>query len=155
MERIEKRSIAVWSISSIQTSIIQLLIVGVIYYFFNSYSFVKTSGHILFVFIILKLLYELVMDPIIYRNTKYQLNEDTLIIRIGGLTVEETTIPLIRIQHVDIEQSFHSRLFNLYSLNIYTAGDYHSISYIKKEVADTLKDKLISVIANKGMKLDE
>ena len=103
----------------------------------------------------MKLLYELAMDPIIYRNTKYQLNEDTLIIRIGGLTVEETTIPLIRIQHVDIEQSFHSRLFGLYSLNIYTAGDTHSISYIKKEVADMLKDKLISVIADKGMKLDE
>ncbi|MFS0881125.1 hypothetical protein [Metabacillus niabensis] len=91
MKRIEKQSIAVWSLSSLQTSIMQLLMVGVIYYFFNDYSFIKTSGHILFIFIVLKLLYELVMDPIIYRNTKYQLNEDTLIIRIGGLTGKQVS----------------------------------------------------------------
>ena len=85
-----------------------------------------------------------------YKNLGYASDNESLVIKEGGLNVWETTIPLNRIQHIDIEQTYISRIFNLYELNIYTAGDSHSLGFIRQKEADILKESVLTAIGNEG-----
>jgi len=120
--------------------------IGVIYFFFGDIKWVWKLLLIGLLYILYNLITDLISHHFAYKNSEYQLSDEILFIKNGGLIQYENTIPLNRIQHSDIEQSFYSRIFDLYALNIYTAGDRHTIEYIKKDVADDLKDKIIKII---------
>lgn len=154
MKNIDRKSITIWNIESIIPTLIIGLIVGVNLYFFNEYEWITKVSYLAMSITILFLTKGLIMSPIIFKRTNYQLNEEKFQIKKGGLSVRESTIPLKRIQHVDIEQSFLSRLFNLYRLNIYTAGDSHNIEYIQKEEAELLKEQIVNYVSGMGMEGD-
>ncbi|PKR83309.1 PH domain-containing protein [Heyndrickxia camelliae] len=146
MNKIDKKSKVIWNLESIQTFLMFFAGIGVIYFFFGDIKWVWKLLLIGLLYILYNLITDLISHHFAYKNSEYQLSDEILFIKNGGLIQYENTIPLNRIQHSDIEQSFYSRIFDLYALNIYTAGDSHTIEYIKKDVADDLKDKIIKII---------
>lgn len=143
MRRVEKKSITIWNLMDIQRGLGFLLLIGIGFYFFGDYSLVKKGLIIATGFVIYILIKDLVLNFFSYQHTFYEVTEDAVYLKQGGLTIWETTIPIHRIQHLDTSQPFYARMFDLYSLNLYTGGDDHSIQYLKKEVTDSLHQQIL------------
>lgn len=152
---VDKKSITIWSLETLTAVLISELIAAICFYFFNDYSFISKLCILVFIGGFLYLIWDCLQNLLLYRWYQYSINEDTLYIRKGGFSIRETTIPLKRIQHIDVEQTFYSRLFNLYQVGIFTAGDSHSIGYLGKEEAFKLKKALLDYLIKIGMDIDE
>ncbi|WP_188977181.1 PH domain-containing protein [Halocalculus aciditolerans] len=57
-----------------------------------------------------------------YRAFRFELREDTLYIERGVLTEVRTTVPFVRVQHVDSQRGPVERALGLASIVVYTAG---------------------------------
>ncbi|MBM7693539.1 membrane protein YdbS with pleckstrin-like domain [Peribacillus deserti] len=154
MKKIEKQSVTIWNLFSLQNAIITFLITGITFFFFEDVQWVRKILVIIVIWALYTFITDLIAHHLTYNNAAYELTDNILYIQNGGFSRHENTIPLNRIQHADIEQSFYSRFFDLYALNIYTAGANHTIEYIKREVADDLRNK-ITQINTKEMGLHE
>lgn len=78
-----------------------------------------------------------------FSRRKYVLRDKDVTYKSGVLIKTITTVPFTRIQHVEINESPLSRIFNLASLNVFTAGDSSNdlvIKGIKKEEALKIKE---------------
>jgi len=143
MKRVEKKSLTIWNLMDLQRALGYLLILGIGFYFFGDYTLVKKGLFIATGFVLFNLIKELILNYFDYLHTFYEVTEKAVYIKEGGWTIWETTVPIHRIQHLDTSQSFYARMFDLYSLNLYTAGDDHSIQYLKKEVTDSLHQQIL------------
>lgn len=80
---------------------------------------------------------------------KYALRDKDISYKRGLFTKKMTTVPFSRIQHVEIDEKPISRLFQLSSLSVYTAGDSSDdleIKGIQKETALQIKEFISSKI---------
>ncbi|KEK24918.1 PH domain-containing protein [Bacillus gaemokensis] len=76
------------------------------------------------------------------RYHSYQLNEEELEIQHGMFTVKRVLVPMIRVQHVTIEQGPVMRKYDLAELQISTAATSHSIPGLKMREAEQLKRQI-------------
>lgn len=79
------------------------------------------------------------------KNYGYALRERDVLYRRGYLVNSVTVIPFNRIQHVAVSRDFMDKMFNISSLQIFTAGGSGSdinIPGLKPELATTLKEAL-------------
>jgi uncharacterized protein len=97
--------------------------------------------------IILLLLINTFIYPIIeYKQWRYIINKDKVDFIHGIYTTKRTIVPMIRIQHIVINEGFINRFFNLVNIDIHTAGGVHTIPNIEmeeaKDISDYLRDKI-------------
>lgn len=76
------------------------------------------------------------------RYYSYQLNEEELEIQHGLFVVKRVLVPMIRVQHVTIEQGSIMRKYGLAELHISTAATSHSIPGLTMYEAEMLKTKI-------------
>ncbi|ANS46630.1 membrane protein [Bacillus thuringiensis] len=76
------------------------------------------------------------------RYYSYQLNEEELEIQHGLFVVKRVLVPMIRVQHVTIEQGPIMRKYGLAELQISTAATSHSIPGLTMYEAEMLKTKI-------------
>ncbi|MCX2825983.1 PH domain-containing protein [Bacillus pseudomycoides] len=76
------------------------------------------------------------------RYYSYRLNEEELEIQHGMFTVKRLLVPMIRVQHVTIEQGPIMRKYDLAELQISTAATSHSIPGLKMREAEQLKRQI-------------
>ncbi|WP_242256697.1 PH domain-containing protein [Bacillus cereus group sp. BfR-BA-01379] len=76
------------------------------------------------------------------RYYSYRLNEEEIEIQKGMFVVKRVLIPMMRVQHVTIEQGPIMRKYNLAELHISTAATSHSIPGLTKEEAEQLKRQI-------------
>jgi membrane protein YdbS with pleckstrin-like domain len=92
-----------------------------------------------------------VLQTLSFFQKGYAIREKDLSFRTGWLFRSITTIPFNRIQHCEIERSFFERLFNLSTLNVYTAGGSGSdisIPGLPPEDAQKLRTFIIETAAS-------
>lgn len=155
MKKAHKHTKNIWNINAIQSTTIFLLVFIGVLYLLGEYVFVRKLVILSTGLLLLDLVKDLLSNHLSYKNQFYSLSDEVIVLRSGAWSISETTIPLKRVQHVDIEQTFVSRWFHLYKLNIYTAGDDHSIEFITKEDADHLKDLIVDILSDEGEDRDE
>ncbi|WP_199615112.1 PH domain-containing protein [Paenibacillus alkalitolerans] len=92
-----------------------------------------------------------------YRHAYYSFSEQQIYIQKGGWSTRIDCVPVKKVQHIAVSQSWSSRLFSLYSITFYTAGSTHWIGYIAKPEADEIKRCVFDVIekyeAERGFRL--
>ncbi|WP_459500626.1 PH domain-containing protein [Bacillus sp. C1] len=76
------------------------------------------------------------------RYHSYQLNEEEIEIQRGMFIVKRVLVPMIRVQHVTIEQGPIMRKHNLAELQISTAATSHSIPGLTMREAERLKRQI-------------
>ena len=59
---------------------------------------------------------------LLYRDWRFELQDDALYLERGVLTRVETAVPYVRVQHVDTRRSPVDRALGLSSVVVYTAG---------------------------------
>jgi membrane protein YdbS with pleckstrin-like domain len=57
-----------------------------------------------------------------YRRWRFELQDDTIYLERGVLTLVETAVPYVRVQHVDTQRGPLERTLGLSSVVVYTAG---------------------------------
>ncbi|MGL4582442.1 MAG: PH domain-containing protein [Flavobacterium sp.] len=83
------------------------------------------------------------------RQKGYALREQDIIYKTGLISRSQTVIPFNRVQHVGVYESFLLRLFNLCTVEFFTAGGALGdlkISGISKEEGERLKEYVIQKI---------
>ncbi|MFN3191708.1 MAG: PH domain-containing protein [Aureliella sp.] len=81
-----------------------------------------------------------------YRFISWRLDPTGMEIRRGVFWKHRVSIPIARVQHVDVSQGPVQRMFELSTITIYTAGTKNSsveLEGLKHEVAVSLRDELI------------
>ncbi len=84
----------------------------------------------------------IIMPAIEYRQWRYFIGEDRIEIIHGIFFTKRTLIPINRIQHLKIEQGIIQKMFNLATVQIYTAGGMHQIKAVLYSEADKIVCKL-------------
>ncbi|TKX51103.1 hypothetical protein EXE49_02450 [Halorubrum sp. ASP121] len=80
-----------------------------------------------------------------YRRWSYEIREDAIYLDRGVLTQVRTTVPLVRIQHVDSRRGPIERTVGLASCVVYTAGSRGAdvrIPGLTPDVASDLREEL-------------
>ena len=87
------------------------------------------------------------LNRIAFRKRGYAVREKDLLYRSGVLATTTTIVPFNRIQHIAVNEGMFSRMYDLASLEIYTAGGSTSdlsISGIDKEKAHSIREFLMN-----------
>ncbi|UXR75756.1 MULTISPECIES: PH domain-containing protein [unclassified Staphylococcus] len=113
--------------------------------FITSYfvEFEKMLKWIALGFAVLAVLYAIMfvwLKPIYsYHVFRYHYSEQGIVVREGFIFIEETKVPLFRIQNIDIDEGFIMRKYGLATLTISTAGGNTEIRLIDKQQALKIK----------------
>ncbi|MEJ5995528.1 PH domain-containing protein [Pedobacter sp. Du54] len=135
-----------WRVIAINISILMILsAIGIgLFIFFNepvrAYSLPIITGFML-LFLLLFLLYK-----VSFKKRGYALREKDMIYKSGIIAETTTVVPLNRIQHVALDEGLFSRMYNLATLQIYTAGGstgHMHIAGIPLHQARAIKEALL------------
>ncbi|MFT2141377.1 PH domain-containing protein [Staphylococcus sp. GDY8P145P] len=140
--RMDKKGMVVERIGSLITISIPIIILIVMTVIFNLWWTTASKWFLLIpvVLILVIAIYGLIIQPYyMYRNFRYEINDDEINIKSGIFMIRETTIPMGRIQNVDLYEGFIMRKFNLANITLSTAGGNRTIQYLNKDKANRIK----------------
>ncbi|GGI00638.1 PH domain-containing protein [Mammaliicoccus vitulinus] len=99
--------------------------------------------------IVFTCIYGMIIQPYyMYRNFRYEIHDDEINIKSGIFMIRETTIPMGRIQNVDLYEGFIMRKYHLANITLSTAGGNETIQYLNKDKANDLKHAIQNRIEN-------
>lgn len=149
--KLDKKVINYWVVRSAIDFLITLIVFGLFTYFIlrdgsfnNLLNLIIILETIILVFLIAGIF---IFPKLKYYWWGYILDKDKFAIRKGFIFIRTTIIPLVRIQHVAVENGPIIRKFDLNKIKISTASGTFDIEGINDEEAkninEYLKDKLI------------
>lgn len=94
------------------------------------------------VFIVTIILFTWIIPVVKYNRFKYELFEDELEIQSGLIFISNVLVPMVRVQHVELESGPLMRKYELARVSIVTAATKHEISGLKQWEAEQLKRKI-------------
>lgn len=99
-----------------------LAIFGITRIDFNEFD-IREYQWILYIVASTGILYTMLLLLYGFSKRKYAIREHDISYKSGVIFKAITTVPYVRIQHLEINQGPFSRFFKLATLNVYTAGD--------------------------------
>lgn len=94
------------------------------------------------VFAVTFVLYTWIFPQLKYTRFQYELFEDELEIQSGLVFISNVLVPMVRVQHVELESGPLMRKYDLASVSIVTAATTHRISGLKQADAQQLKRRI-------------
>lgn len=140
--RMDKKGMVVERIGSLITISILIITIIVMAVIFNLWWTTASKWFLLIpvALIVVIAIYGLIIQPYyMYRNFRYEINDDEINIKSGIFMIRETTIPMGRIQNVDLYEGFIMRKYNLANITLSTAGGNRMIQYLNKDKANRIK----------------
>ncbi|CAM4079947.1 PH domain-containing protein [Lederbergia lenta] len=144
-KRLSKDAIKVWLISDTIGNIIGILILSILFYLDYRFSWKTWIGWILIVITTFSLLggiWSLIHPFLLYKNWRYDVDEEFLQLKSGAMNETHQLIPMTKIQSVATEQGPILRKYELCSVSIETMGSSHTIPALPKEVAVELRNQI-------------
>ena len=140
MEALHRRVVLLWSIRVLVLAVIIAALVGVgsIAIFERTVLYGLGIGSAVLVVGVLHALAH-------YRRWRFDLQEDSLELTWGVLTHVDSSVPYVRIQHVDTQRNVLDRLLGLSAVVVYTAGSRGAdvtIPGLRPQRARALHDRL-------------
>lgn len=81
-----------------------------------------------------------------YKQWSYKINEEEIVFREGIYFTKSVTIPIVRIQHIELKEGPINKNFNLASVSIGTAGGRFEIPNLDKDevlkIIEFLREKI-------------
>lgn len=111
---------------------------------FDEINIFVTVGIIIFITI---LLINSIIYPIFeYKQWRYTITNDKIEFTEGIYFKRTVLIPIIRIQHIQLNQGPINKFFKLCNITIFTAGGQHKIPNIEMEKAEEISEYLKELI---------
>lgn len=144
--RMDKNFIKASIIDELIESIIFFLVLGVLFYLNDHFNWPYWIGWILIgitIITILATIWSLLFRPfLLYRNTRYEVDENFLQLKSGAIFEHHEIVPMTKVQSVETNQGPIMRRFGLYGLSVETMGSTHGISGLQKERAMEIRNQI-------------
>ncbi|MDU5107544.1 PH domain-containing protein [Clostridium sp.] len=98
------------------------------------------------IFICLLLINSIVYPIIEYKQWRYTITKDKIEFTEGIFFIRKVIIPIIRIQHIQLNQGPINKILKLYNISIFTAGGQHKIPNIEVKKAEEISEYLKELI---------
>ncbi|MDM5153749.1 PH domain-containing protein [Bacillus sp. DX1.1] len=135
--------VKVWQIRALIGAGIGLVVVIAYFFFMIQFNWWGWLFGVLFISFIVYAPFDYFIFPKLrQRYHSYQLNEEELEIQHGMFVVKRVLVPMMRVQHVTIEQGPIMRKHGLAELQISTAATSHSIPGLRMREAEQLKQQI-------------
>ena len=144
-KRLSKSAVKVWFISDTIVNTIGFTILGILLYLDYRFSWNEWIGWILVGITLISVLgaaWSFITPFLLYKNWRYEVDEEFLQIKSGVLYEEHLLVPIPKIQSVATKQGPLLRKYGLCSISIETMGSSHSIPALSKEVAVKLRGQI-------------
>jgi membrane protein YdbS with pleckstrin-like domain len=142
-QRLHRDYITVYRISGLITHGIFFVFIALYFVFSLMWEWTLWPGWIaLSIFIITFILFTWIIPQMIYNRFQYELFEDELEIQKGLIFLSNVLVPMVRVQHVELESGPLMRKYELASVSIVTAATTHKISGLKLTEAQKLKRRI-------------
>ncbi|VYT64637.1 PH domain-containing protein [Clostridium tertium] len=150
-EKLNEKAIKSWVISRIFGTVILTIILIVIRIFLfkiiDNYAEINLIITTIMIIIILISLLTSFINPIFeYKQWKYKITEDKIEFTEGIYFVRRVIIPIVRIQHIQLNQGPINKFLKLYDITIFTAGGQHKIPNIQAERAEEISEYLKNTV---------
>lgn len=140
LKPISKRYLYILSINiAIQYAVLSGLLI--LAHAFIKREWISSAFYYAIVVLLLLFVFQCIISYLSFKNRGYALRTQDVIYAKGWLNYQRTTVPFIRIQHLEIKQSFIAKKLELASLHVYTAGESGgdlSISGLPMDEADSI-----------------
>lgn len=94
----------------------------------------------------LLLVIALALIPLRYRYTRYEVRPTEVVFQTGVFFRTTTYVPIIRVQHVEVEQGPLLRAHGLAAVLIHTAATRHSFAGLDHTTAQALRDQILRLV---------
>ncbi|HLS60413.1 MAG TPA: PH domain-containing protein [Virgibacillus sp.] len=125
---------------------ILFIVLGVLFYLNQLFTWDEWIGWLLIGMVIITLLFAiwfiLVSPFLLYKNWRYHVDEEFLQLKSGALKEKHQLVPMTKVQSVETNQGPILRKYGLYSLSIETMGSSHKIPALPEEVAISLRNQI-------------
>lgn len=152
MQRLERRVVPYWVVANVISTLVVggLLVGGALYlrtvdaehaaYYLWAAVGIGTALVLLTV----------LQPPLAYATWRYGMDDELLVMRYGILFREEKTIPISRLQHVDLRRGPIERLFSLATLVVFTAGSEGATFRVPGLTVDRARQMRDLILAQRG-----
>ena len=150
-KNVDKKAVKSWRTARVITFLIFLAIfIGVRIFIKNwDETFVLVATIIQGVILLLLALNAFLYPKIEYRQWKYKITEDKIEFYHGIFFVQHTIIPMLRIQHITVNQGPINKLYKVATVSISTAGGVFGLVGLPKETADEICDYINNRVIKK------
>ncbi|WP_242141971.1 MULTISPECIES: PH domain-containing protein [unclassified Bacillus cereus group] len=149
LQKVDKRTIKIWNIGDTIKFLIFTAFIVVVQYILKDYKFVQKLCLVGYFANVGLYIQNIFFNYLLFKNKLYKITEENICIYKKGIINEEIRIPIFRVQHMNISQTYISRWFELYELTVYTAGDCNTIGFISKEAADDIMQQVQQFLRGK------
>ena len=80
-----------------------------------------------------------------YEMWRYSIREEEIELHYGFIIRKKTTIPMVKIQHIDLKQGPILKYYKLATITLSTAAGSHEIPALKEEVAEEVRMKIATL----------
>lgn len=144
--RLDKQFIKASIINELIESVIFFLVLAVLFYLNHLFNWPFWIGWILIgitVIMILSTIWSLLFRPfLLYRNNRYEVDENFLQLKSGALFERHELVPMTKIQSVETNQGPIMRKFGLYALSVETMGSSHGINGLPESRALEVRSQI-------------
>jgi len=141
--RLHRDYITVYRISELITNGIFLALIIAYFSCALIWDWTLIPGWIaLSIFVISFIMFTWVIPEMKYTRFSYELFDDEIEIQSGLIFLSNVLVPMVRVQHVELESGPLMRKYDLASVSIVTAATTHRISGLKQSEAEQLKRKI-------------
>lgn len=144
-QRLARDAVKVWLISDTISNIIMIIILGVFFYlqsYYGWYEWVRSILFLITILVIVGTVWSFIKPFLLYKNWRYDVNEEFLQLKFGALNEERRLVPMTKIQSVATRQGPLLRRYGLYTITIDTMGTTHTIPALSEEVGLKLRDEI-------------
>ncbi|SFC68959.1 PH domain-containing protein [Clostridium uliginosum] len=160
--KLHKNAVKSWVIARSIGAII-FLIISLFAFYITKYKFqihwvISGEKYILILIMIIEglAIIDAVIYPLLeYKQWIYEVTSDKIDFTEGIFTIKRTIIPIIRIQHIKVNQGPINSKLGLADIEIFTAGGEHKIPNIEIKVAEDISEYLNKKIKEKVEEFDE
>lgn len=142
-KRLHRDYIKVYQISELITHGIFLILIIAYFSFALWKDWTLVPGWIaVIIFVLTFVLFTWILPLMKFKRFQYELFDDELEIQSGLIFISNVLIPMVRVQHVELESGPLMRKYDLASVSIVTAATTHKISGLKQVEAQQLKRQI-------------
>lgn len=145
-KRLDKQVVNVWVISDLISNLIIFIVLGILIYLRYHFAWPVWIFWILigiFVFTLLLMIWSTYLRPrFLYKNWRYDVNEEFLQLKSGAFFETYTLIPMTKIQSVETSQGPILRKYGLFSLTVQTIASSHAIPALSEATAMKLREEI-------------
>lgn len=143
--RLSKDAVKVWLMSEMISNLIGIIVLGVLFYLNDYFSWKEWIGWGLIIVAALALIggvWSLIQPFLLYKNWRYDVDEQFLHLKSGAIKEIHQLVPMTKIQAVATEQGPLLRKYGLCSISVETMGSSHIIPALPKKAAIELRNQI-------------